>query len=289
MVSVKTICAYLSYALVTTVFFLYLCFPEPAVIAYLDSRLTNIDASLSMDMETIRPAIPPGLEMTGLNLNRDEIRLAHFDTVRLLPDLSTLLRDNKQARFQAQLADGTVNGRAVMEGNGPTGSVHLEADLEQIRLEDLDAVKAVTDVTLSGLLKGRMTHDGGRAPGAVTNGALTAAPLQITLKAPFFGITQLVVDQADTEFSISGRTLRLKRLNFDGPMIEGRITGTIVLAHPLGQSQLNLTGNTKPKPELLARLQETLPAGIVNIRTLGNRGLTFQVRGDIDSPDISMR
>ena len=72
-------------------------------------------------------------------------------------------------------------------------------------------------------------------------------------------------------------------------MVEGKITGTIELRQPFEQSRLNLTGNAKPRPELLARLQETIPQGIVNTRTMGTRGLTFRVRGSIDNPDVSMR
>jgi len=104
-----------------------------------------------------------------------------------------------------------------------------------------------------------------------------------------FGITGLVMDQTDADFSISGGNLRLKSLTFDGTMVEGKISGTIELKHPFAQSRLNLTGNAKPRPELIARLQETIPQGIVNTRTLGTRGLSFRVRGSINSPDLSMR
>ena len=91
------------------------------------------------------------------------------------------------------------------------------------------------------------------------------------------------------EFSATGQNLRLKSVAFSGPMLEGKVTGTIELRRPFGQSRLNLTGNAKPRPELFARLQETIPQGIVNTRTLGTRGLTFTVRGSIDSPDVSTR
>jgi hypothetical protein len=72
-------------------------------------------------------------------------------------------------------------------------------------------------------------------------------------------------------------------------MLEGKITGTIELRQPLEQSRLNLTGNAKPQPELFARLQETIPEGVVNTRALGTRGVTFRIRGSLDSPDVSMR
>ena len=289
MVSAKTIFAYLLYALLAAALFLVLLFPDQAVKAYMDSRLAVIDPSLSMEAETIRPAIPPGLKMTDVDLNRNNVRLAHFEDARVSPDLSTVLQDNKQVRFQARIAEGTVNGRATLEGADPSGPLRVEADLSDIRLGKLEAIQTHVPFTLSGSLKGRMTHDGARAPTGMTSGLLNVSDLHITLKEPFFGIAELVVDQTDADFSISGGNLRLKSLTFDGPMVEGKITGTIELRQPFEQSRLNLTGNAKPRPELLARLQETIPQGIVNTRTMGTRGLTFRVRGSIDNPDVSMR
>jgi len=289
MISVKAIFAYVLYALLAATFFLVLLFPDQAVKAYVDGRLAAIDPSLSMVAETIRPAIPPGLKMIDVDLNRDSVLLAHFENARVSPDLATLLQVKKQVRFQAHIADGTIDGRATMEGTGPSGSLRVEADLSQIRLDKLDAIKTNAPFTLSGSLKGRMTHDAARTPTGMTNGLLNVSDLHITLKAPFFGITDLVMDQTDADFSVSRGNLRLKALTFDGPMLEGKITGTIELRHPFEQSRLNLTGNAKPRPELVARLQETIPQGIVNTQTLGTRGLTFRVRGSIDSPDLSMR
>ena len=289
MFSVKAIFTYLLYALLAAALFLVLLFPDQAVKAYVDGRLAAIDPSLAMVAETMRPAIPPGIKMSGVDLNRGSVRLAHFDDVRMSPDLLTLMQKKKQVRFQAHLAEGTINGRVVMEGTGPSGQVQVETDLSQIRLDQIDAAKGNDRFTLSGSLKGHVTHDGGRAPKGITSGLLNVSELRITLKAPFFGITDLLMNQTDADFSVSGQNLRLKSLTFDGPMLEGKISGTIELRHPFEQSRLNLTGNAKPRPELFARLQETIPKGSVDTRTLGTRGLTFRVRGSIDSPDVSMR
>ena len=289
MVPVKAILAYLLFALLTAVIFLYLLFPDQAVKAYMDGRLAAFDPSLSMVAESIGPAIPPGLKMSGVDLNRDSLRLVRLDDARLSPDLMALLQNKKQARFQARLADGTIDGLAIMENDGLSERLRVEADLSQIQLEKLAAIQANPRFSLSGSLRGRMTHDGGHAPSGMTNGLLTVSELHITLKESFFGINDLVMNQADAEFSVNGRSLRLKTLTFDGPMLEGKITGTIELRHPLEQSRLNLTGNAKPRPEMFARLQETIPQGIINTRTLGTRGLTFRISGSIDDPAVSMR
>ncbi len=289
MISLKAIFAYGLYALLAITLFLFLLFPDQAIKAYVDGRLAAIDPSLSMAAQTIRPAIPPGLKMIGVDLKRDSLLLAHFDNARLSPELSTLLKADKQARFQAHIADGTISGRATMQGAGPSGDLRAEADLSQIRLDQLDAIKANVPFKLSGSLKGRMTHDTARTPTGMTNGLLNVSDLHITLKTPFFGITDLVMDQTDADFSVSRGILRLKSLTFDGPMLEGKISGTIELRNPFEQSRLILTGNAKPRPEMIARLQETIPQGIVNTQTLGTRGLTFRVRGSINSPDLSMR
>jgi type II secretion system protein N len=289
MVSVRAIFAYIVYAVLVAVLFLVVLFPSQAVKAVIDARLTAIDPALTMLADSIRPAFPPGLQMSRVDLNHDTVRLAHFDQARLSPDLASLLQEKKQVRFQARLADGMVNGRAIMTDAGPSGPVQVEADLSDVRLEQLDTVKALTGLNLFGSLKGRITHEGSHTPGGITNASLNLTELRITLAAPFYGISDIVSNQTDVEFSVSGTNLRLKSLTFDGPMLEGKISGIIELRSPIAQSRLNLTGNAKPRSELFARLQETIPQGLVNLRSLETRGVTFRIRGSIDSPDVSMR
>lgn len=289
MVSFKTLFGYLSYALLTAVLFMVLLFPDQAINAYVNGRLGAIDPLLTMQAETIRPAMPPGLKMIGVDLTHDRVRLAHFDHARMSPELTSLLRDEKQVRFEARLAGGSIDGRAVMADTDPAGLLRAEADLSRIRLDQLDAVKAIDRFTLSGTIEGHLTHDGGRAPAGVTSGVLNVSELHITLKTPVFGIADLIMDQTDAEFSINGRSLRLKALNFGGPMVEGKITGSIELRQPFGKSRLNLTGNVKPQPELVARLQQTITPGVADTRMMGTRGLIFRVRGSVDNPDVSMR
>ena len=289
MVSTKTIFAYILFALVATAAFMVLLFPDQAVKAYVNVRLAAIDPLLSMDASSVRPTLPAALKMVGVDLHHDQLHLAHFENARVSPVLSTLLREEKQIRFQARLAEGNISGRAVMGDAGPTGLLRAEADLARIRLDRLEAVKAIQRFGLSGMLKGHLTHDGGRSPVGMTNGKLNAAGLRIALQTPFFGVSELVVDQADTEFSFNGRNLRIKALSFGGPMVEGKINGTIELRAPFGKSRLNLSGNAKPQPELFARLQETIPQGVVNPRTLGTRGISFRLRGSLDNPNVSMR
>jgi type II secretion system protein N len=290
MLSAKTLFAYLAYALLAAVVFLYLLFPDQAVKAYMDGRLAAIDPGLSMQADSIRPAIPPGLKMTGVDLIRDRFRLARFDHARMYPQFTSLLKAEKAFRFQARLADGDITGRAVVIDNGPTTLMRAEAELSSIRLEQLTAVGSLKRFTLGGLLDGRLTHEGdGRAPAGTTNGDLSVSQLRITLKTPILGIADLLMDQTDAAFSFDGRSLRLKALTFDGPMLEGKINGSIALRRPLGSSRLNLSGNARPRPELIARLQQTAAAGVADSQIAGSRGMTFRVRGTIDKPELSMR
>ena len=200
-----------------------------------------------------------------------------------------MLKEEKQVRFQARLAEGNVSGRAILTDAGPAGLLRAEADLDRIRLDRLEAIQAIDRFGLFGTLQGHLTHDGGRPPAGITNGKLNAAGLRIALKTPFFGISEVIVDQADAEFSFNGRNLRIKALTFGGPMVEGRINGTIELRVPFGKSRLNLSGNAKPQPELFVRLQETIPEEFVNARTMGTRGLSFRLRGSVDNPKVSTR
>jgi type II secretion system protein N len=289
MVSVKAIFAYLLYTLLAVILFLYLLFPAQGVKALMNARLAEIDPSLSMEADTLRPALPPGLKMTGVDLNSDSRRLAHVDVARVTPYLTTLLSVEKKVRFQGQIAGGTFQGMATLDNSTTGGRLRAETDLSQIQLGQLDRIKSIDQFSLAGSLDGHITHDDARAPGGMTNGTLTISGLRIGLKSPIFGITDLTMDRTDADFSVRGQRMQLQALTFDGPMAEGKISGTIELRKPLEQSRLNLTGNAKPHPELIARLQTTVARGFFNTRTLGTRGLIFRIRGSLDSPSVSLR
>jgi type II secretion system protein N len=142
---------------------------------------------------------------------------------------------------------------------------------------------------LTGLLKGKLVYDYSTAAAGTTTGSLSVSGMRIGLESPLLGIGELVTEQTSADFFFDGQTLRLKALVFDGPMLDGKISGSVQLRRPLEHSRLSLGGNAKVQPELIAQLQETIPQGVVNTRTLGTRGLNFRIGGTIGSPDVSLR
>jgi type II secretion system protein N len=289
MISVKTISLYCLYAFFTALVFLYLLFPGETVESFVNSRLKAVDAALAMDAASMRPTLPPGVKLSGVALKRDGAPLVYFENARFSPELPSLLKEEIQIRFNARLADGVIAGKTVVGNIGPPSLLRTEADLTRIRIEQLDLTKAMDRFALSGLLEGHITHDGGRGQSGTTNSKLNATELKISLKTPLFGMTDLIMDRVNAEFSSSRGSLRLKALTFEGPLADGKISGTIALRQPFGKSRLNLSGNVKPRPELFARLQETIFQGTIDRKTLGTRGLAFRIRGTVDSPDINTR
>ncbi len=288
MAHMKTIFAYLVYAAAITVVLLYLQFPADALKSYVDHRLASADPSLTLATETIRPAIPPGLTMTGVALYQEGTRLVLFDKLRIVPNLRTLLKSNKKVNFTARVAEGSIAGWAIIEGNRAE-HLQVEADLSDIQLEGIDLIKADTRFTVTGILTGHVNHDDGSGAAETTNATMGLSDVQITLQDEFFGMRDIVVGKVDATLAANRKSLRIKSLDFDGPMAQGKIGGSIDLRQPLGQSRLNLSGNAKPKPALFARLQDTIPAGFFDARTLGTIGINFAIRGSIENPQASMR
>jgi len=285
MLSIKAIFGYVIYALLASGVCLFVLFPEQSVNDYLNWRLAEIDSSLRLTAEAIRPSFPPGLKLSGANLHRDNILQAHFENILLSPELKSLMNSEKRMRFRADLAGGRADGRAIFNGLAPAELANIEASLSRVSLEQIGALQVDERYRLSGLLEGQIRYEGSRAG----NGSLSVTAARIGLSTAFFGISELVIDQANIDFVVNRQTLRLKTLTFDGPMVEGKITGTIYLKSPVEQSRLNLSGNAKPRPEMFAQLQETIPKGLIDTRTLGTKGLNFRIRGTSANPEYSFR
>ncbi len=290
MVSVKTLFAYLIFTMLAVLCFLYLLFPEQALRTYISDQVTACNPDLSLSMAPIRPTLAAGLKTDSLDLEKAGVRLLHIDDAQVKPDLLKLIKKRRQVHFHGRWAQGTVDGMATRDPDNPAW--RMEADIQGVRLKELDlprVLHADDHFSLAGVLNGRITHEGAHSLRNTSSAALNLSGLSIALNTPVAGIDKVPIDKTNVEFTAKGNTVQVKTVTFDGPMLEGRISGSVQLKSPIGHSRLNLSGNAKPRPELIAKLQETLPKGLVNMRNMSSRGLPFRILGTIDNPDLAMR
>src|SRR5437867_6750631 len=102
--------AYMLYALVAFVVFLYVMFPYDL----LQQRLVEwvSQDGVQLVLARLRPAFPPGLRVEGLRLQVDQLSPSdatlYIETFRVQPDWLALLSRKMQARFEARFYSGRL-------------------------------------------------------------------------------------------------------------------------------------------------------------------------------------
>jgi len=168
-----------------------------------------------------------------------------FDELTVSTSLFSLVSDTKSYSFDAELAGGEADGKLVL---GPD-TMEVDAELDDINLEGLPALRKFTKVPLAGTLNGDIAID---MPSEVAESTgsieITIEDLNIgdgksKLEIPGWG--GLTLDRADAGnlelvATIEDGSAKIERATSHGKDLELDVLGKVRLLRPLKRSELNV-------------------------------------------------
>jgi type II secretion system protein N len=168
-----------------------------------------------------------------------------FEELTVSTSLLSLLSDTKSYSFDAELAGGEAEGDLTLGED----EMEIEAELEDINLEEIPAVRRFTKVPLGGTLQGEvelmMPSEVAESRGHVeiTIERLSLGDGKSQLDIPGWG--GLTMDQADAGnlellATVEGGMAEIERARSHGQDLKLDLLGKIRLARPLKRSELNL-------------------------------------------------
>ena len=231
------------------VFFAYQTFPYERLAA----RLVQEAQALGYEIEII-DLTNSGL--TGLTFENLRLVLPSegedspaldviFDELTVSTSLFSLVSDTKSYSFDAELAGGEADGDLVL---GPD-TMEVDAELDDINLEALPALRKFTKVPLAGTLNGEVALD---IPSEV---AESSGNVEITIEGLHVGDGKskldipgwggLTLDKADVGnlelvVAIEEGSARIERATSHGKDLELDVLGNVRLLRPLKRSELNV-------------------------------------------------
>ena len=240
---------YPMFFLVCFVFFAYQTFPYERLAA----RLVQEAQALGYEIEII-DLTNSGL--TGLTFENLRLVLPSegedspaldviFDELTVSTSLFSLVSDTKSYSFDAELAGGEADGDLVL---GPD-TMEVDAELDDINLEALPALRKFTKVPLAGTLNGEVALD---MPSEV---AESTGSIEITIeglnigdgksKLEIPGWGGLTLDKADAGnlelvATIEDGSAKIERATSHGKDLELDVLGNVRLLRPLKRSELNV-------------------------------------------------
>ncbi len=285
--SIQKIFLYIAFTIVVAVVFLYLLFPSDSLRAYIENQIQQSAPELSVEIGKVAPAFPPGLNLANIICEYQALPMVTASRATIRPSLLNMLGSQKMVNFDVITSEGRIDGRGIMR-NGKQTVLSLDADIDQIALEEIAGLRAIPDYIISGLLSGKVDYKA--TPGRSGSGSadLLVTNAKLELINPMFGMEGFAFPSIEAQLNLSPRRLQLRRCNLKGNEVDGNISGSVMLRTPLGQSRLNLSGVLRPHAEFMAKLKTSMPVGLLG-GNLGQKGLPFRITGTIDKPGFSLR
>ena len=288
----KKIFLYISYIIAAFIFFLYILFPSDAVKNYIEHKLVGINPDLSISIDNINPAFPPGVRLNAVNFYYIRSLFLDADTVKIVPGIFSLFTSTTTLSFKGVAHDGIIKGKAKIGSN--TGHIDMNANLSGIQIKDIPAVKNLVGIEkekykVAGILSGIITYSNKKSSGRLMEAKLGISDCRVKLKDPVFNHENFIFSKIEAELATVRKRLQIKSCNIEGDKVNASFTGSIVTEKNLGSSALNLKGNIKLKPLFFKNINKNILASIFPEKMSGNNSFFLKIGGTFNNPEFTLK
>jgi type II secretion system protein N len=264
---------YLLAGIAMLILFLYLRFPGGAATDYLLAEAAR-HPGLLLSIDTVRPAIPPGVMLENVTAGFRERPEAtfHADRLGIRPGWLSLFQGRLALAAVAEGYGGDIGGRVeFVNPFSVKGPLSAELNVREIRIERFAWLREALNGQLAGTLKGSATFNG--VAEALKNGTgnvdFTLTNGSYKLVENLLGFDQIDFSKVDAKVSFRNGALKVAGLTLNGEKIRISLKGNILLADDLRQSQLDLNGSIEIPAQGSKRVTLTIGG------TLGNPTTRF--------------
>jgi type II secretion system protein N len=256
------------------ILFLYLRFPGGAVTDYIKAAAAARYPRLLLSIDTVQPAIPPGVELVNVTAGfrgRPEAIL-HADRLAIRPGWLSLLRGRLSFLPMAEGYGGEVRGRVdfanIFSLKGPLSA---EMNIREIRTEKCAWLRDVLARQITGTLNGSASFSG--AAESLKNGTgnidFTLTNGTYPLLESLFGFERIDFNKVDAKISFRNGAIKIAGLTLNGEKFRISLKGNILLADDIQESRIDLNGSIE------IPMQGSKRATLAISGTLGNPKTKF--------------
>lgn len=283
----KTWLFYGVFAVALALIFAYYRFPAETVERIIVSESARLGPGIYTAIEQVEPSFPPGIEIRGLSLNRGNQPLFQAERVLVTPKLKTLLGTGKGYRFRIRAHGGAVTGSVDLSATGDQRRLQTHGWMRDLKLGDIPAVRSLSRSPLKGRLSGRWTYGNDDSDRNALKIEVQVDHLEVALSQPIGVLQQLRVETLEADAVLKNHQLQVRQVTLSGDQVEGRLSGTGVIAGSLPESRLDLAGILKPQPGILPEAGADHLQGIMN--QLASKGIPIRIRGPLDRLRLTLR
>jgi type II secretion system protein N len=278
---------YAAYIIGITVIFLYTLFPSDAVRDYVVYKINRGNPDISITIDHVSPVLPPGIKLHDVDIAKRSRALVALDSVKITPGLLSFFSSTKTARFRGRINGGTVNGWAEVDSRNNQHAEKIEGTISGVQVQKIPALKHLGAYKISGILGGNFIIGVTGSRRSMT-GKLTLVDGRIDFDQPIIGQSSLRFKNITADLVLNKGNLVIQKFSARGNQLSADISGTIALNRSGGGNALNLNGSVTPHHGFLAKIENSVPADLLQQQRTGKTTISFIIGGTLEAPDFRL-
>jgi|GEM_PF-6987316 len=276
---------YLLYIPGITLLFLYWQFPATHLKTFIIQQANQALPGLRLTFDRLSPALlPPAMEIHQIDVDAPPYAHARIQYASIHPIWHRLARAQAAIQIEAWVQDGRLTADLISG---------LPPRIDRLIVSDfpLNAIKwgpALLLKPTSGMLEATAsyTFTNNQHSGRATLGL---SKLQINLPQLVPGLDTLAFSLASAEIEWTGPSVQIHACRFSGRQIDGNISGKIMINRLLPNSRLQLSGDIKLHPELIAAVGKSMLQMVFPGKSLTSGPIPYTISGTADRPTFRVR
>ena len=270
---------------------LYYLFPSDAVEDYLKVKAQNLNPSLSISIGRITPWPLLGLRFTNAQVlyrQQPGTSLFRAETLVVRPRVRSFLKGARDWSFRCTAYGGAINGSVSLNGDAPS-ALNAQFELDAIRMGEHKDLRDLIGRSVDGQLSGTISYTG-RWQGMLDGSGESNLRLvdgKIELLSPLLTLKSIEYNEVTIAMVLKRKRVNLTRLDLEGPMLKGTVSGVIRLREELEKSNLDLKGTVEPFPGLFEQAGSAESVLKFFKGKLRKGALAFRIQGTVAHPRIT--
>ena len=282
---------YFIYIIAITALFIYYLFPSDAVKKHLAFNFNKTNPNFNIKIDFIKPAFPPGLTLYNVSLYHLTDLLFDVKQIKIIPDLLSFFGTKTTFSFKGKAYEGILEGNGAlikkpgiknMDGH----KIIVKTKLYGINIKNISTIQRLAGREITGILDGSFLFNNRESTGTL-RADIHISDCEVELLLPVFNLKSVTFTDIKTKAVINNEKIQVNECIVKGNQADGRISGSVNVKNPPGQSVLNLTGTIKPNQKFIENLQKSFPVKLL-LKT-GEGGLPIRLYGTIDQPCFSLK
>ena len=287
---------YFIYIIAITALSIYYLFPSDAVKKYIAFNFNKANPDFHISIDFIKPALPPGLALYNISLYHLNDLLFDVKQIKIIPDLLSFFGTKTTFSFKGRAYEGILEGNGAlikkpgiknpsikyMDGR----KISLKTKLCGINIKNISTIQRLAGREITGILDGSFSFNNRESTGTL-RADINMSDCEVELLLPVFNLKRVAFTDIKTKAVINNKKIQINECIIKGNQADGRISGSVNLKNPPGQSVLNLTGTIKPNQKYIENLQKSFPVKLL-LKT-GEGSLPIRLYGTIDQPCFSLK